>query len=200
MNTILECRFMRILLRGKKYDYDPNYLLAAYTDFRLMLLSVADGEQQYKEKFRTLKSLHGILDVRLQSSQFTTDHGSHLQAYASLALRLMAVEIELLEKQLQYPTLFPTQDSTSKKISPLYWNTDKFTKTALVSLLTALDAVGACRDCNGERSPFITIVNEFEQLFNISIPNAYARRDELLGRGESRVRFIRELLRSLGAD
>ena len=200
MNTILECRFMRILLKGKKYDYDPNYLLAAYTDFRLMLLSVADGEQQYKEKFRTLKSLHGILDVRLQSSQFTTDHGSHLQAYASLALRLMAVEIELLEKQLQYPSLFPTQDSTSKKISPLYWNTDKFTKTSLVSLLTALDAVGACRDCNGERSPFITIVNEFEQLFNISIPNAYARRDELLGRGESRVRFIRELLRSLGAD
>lgn len=200
MNTILECRFMRILLRGKKYDYDPNYLLAAYTDFRLMLLSVADGEQQYKEKFRTLKSLHGILDIRLQSSQFTTDHGSHLQAYASLALRLMSVEIELLEKQLQYPTLFPTQESTSKKASPLYWNTDKFTKTALISLLTALDAVGACKDCNGERSPFITIVNEFEQLLNISIPNAYARRDELLGRGESRVRFIRELLRSLGAD
>ena len=44
------------------------------------------------------------------------------------------------------------------------------------------------------------ISDEFEQLFNISIPNAYARRDELLGRGESRVRFIRELLRSLGAD
>ena len=201
MNTILECRFMRILLKGKKYDYDPNYLLAAYTDFRLMLLSIADGEQQYKEKFRTLKSLHGILDVRLQSSQFTTDHGSHLQAYASLALRLMSVEIELLEKQLQYPTLFPTTNTAeSKRKSPLYWNTEKHSKTALISLLTALDAVGACTDGNGNRSPFISIVKEFEILFNTTIPNSYARRDELLGRGESRVRFIRELLRSLGAE
>ena len=44
MNEILECRFMRILLRGKKHDYDPNYLLAAYTDFRSVLLGVSDGD------------------------------------------------------------------------------------------------------------------------------------------------------------
>ena len=57
-----------------------------------------------------------------------------------------------------------------------------------------------CTDGNGNRSPFISIVKEFEILFNTTIPNSYARRDELLGRGESRVRFIRELLRSLGAE
>lgn len=52
MNEILECRFMRMLLRGKKYDYDPNYLLAAYTNFRAILLDVSDGDLNYKHKFR----------------------------------------------------------------------------------------------------------------------------------------------------
>lgn len=62
MNEILECRFMRILLRGKKHDYDPNYLLAAYTDFRSVLLGVSDGDMHYKDKFRTLKSTYEILN------------------------------------------------------------------------------------------------------------------------------------------
>ena len=201
MNEILECRFMRMLLRGKKYDYDPNYLLAAYTDFRAIILDVSDGDLNYKHKFRALKSTYEILDLRLHSSQFIDERGYHIQAYASLALKQMSVELELLEKQLQYPTLFPTTNTAeSKRKSPLYWNTEKHSKTALISLLTALDAVGACTDGNGNRSPFISIVKEFEILFNTTIPNSYARRDELLGRGESRVRFIRELLRSLGAE
>jgi len=190
-----------MLLRGKKYDYDPNYLLAAYTDFRAILLDVSDGDLNYKHKFRALKSTYEILNLRLHSSQFVDERGCHIQAYASLALKQMSVELELLEKQLQYPTLFPTTNTAeSKRKSPLYWNTEKHSKTALISLLTALDAVGACTDGNGNRSPFISIVKEFEILFNTTIPNSYARRDELLGRGESRVRFIRELLRSLGAE
>lgn len=201
MNEILECRFMRILLRGKKHDYDPNYLLAAYTDFRSVLLGVSDGDMHYKDKFRTLKSTYEILDLRVQSTQFINERGSHTQTYASLALKQMLVELELLEKQLQYPTLFPaTKAAGTRRESPLYWNTENHSKTALISLLTALDAVGACTDSKGNRSPFISIVQEFEHLFNTTIPNAYARRDELLGRGESRVRFIRELLRSLGAE
>lgn len=100
------------------------------------------------------------------------------------------------EKRLFFPDLFAPTIPPPR--SPLHWNVKKYPKNSLVSLITALDAVGVCTNSKGEQSPFIAIVKEFEYLFNTPLPNAYARRDELLGRGESRVRFLRELVRSLG--
>ena len=49
---------MRTLLRGQKRDYDPNYLLASYQEFKTLLLSISDDNQNYREKFRTIKSLY----------------------------------------------------------------------------------------------------------------------------------------------
>ena len=120
----------------------------------------------------------------------------HLWALIKRARANLRTCIAQNEKRLTFPDLFsPTIPPPS---SSLHWNTNKYPKNSLVSLITAIDAVGVCTNSKGERSPFIAIVKEFEYLFNITLPNAYARRDELLGRGESRVRFLRDLMRSLG--
>ena len=200
MDKIISCRFMRMLLNGTKYDYDPHKLLDAYEEFHCLLTDITDSDILYREKLRKIKHLHRLIELRTEKVVFKTERGVNLQDFSSMALNALQCELDLLEKQIQFPKIFANNNVRNDKQSELYWNNSKHTKTALISLITALDAVEACVNSSGVRSPFNAIVKEFERMFNISIPNAYARRDELLGRGESRTRFLRELLRSLGGD
>lgn len=176
METLLKCRFMRSLLRGKKHDYDPNYLLSSYQDFKSLLLSVSDGEPNYRNKFRTIKTLHEVLSFRVENVKFKQDHGANIQAFASMALRQVVVELELLEKQLQYPELFASTASTQQP-SPLHWDTSKFTKRDLIELITALEASNAIIDNLGNPISFTQLVESFSHLLNTPFTTKYAYKE-----------------------
>ena len=91
----------------------------------------------------------------------------------------------------------PIASQTSKKY-PLYWNTSKFSKADIVSLLTALDAVEAVVDKDGRRIPFNHLAQVFENTLNVQLPRIHKARYDLLGRGDSRLKFLRLLLKLLG--
>ena len=89
MNTILKCRFMRIVLHGSQYDYDPNMLLETFEEFQKCLAQVTDSEQTYPEKYRLLKSTIEVVDLRTSKPDFIVERGVNLQEFASMALRAM---------------------------------------------------------------------------------------------------------------
>lgn len=199
MKTILECRFMRILLYGTRYDYDSEKLLESYKEFQDMLSQITDGEMPYQDKYRIIKSLYEAVNIKTQKTEYFIERGSNLRDFVSMALRMMQVEIDLLEKQLQNPTLFP-RTRPDKVRNTVYWDTKNFSKAGLVSLITAIDILGVCLDKNGSQASFISIVKMFEESFNVELPQPYKTRDIILGQGESRLKLLRQLLKALGAE
>lgn len=199
MKTILECRFMRILLYGTRYDYDSEKLLESYKEFHDMLSQITDGEMPYQDKYRLIKSLYEAVNIKTQKTEYFIERGSNLRDFVSMALRMMQVEIDLLEKQLQNPTLFP-KTRPDKVRNTVYWDTKNFSKTGLVSLITAIDILGICLDKNGSQASFISIVKMFEESFNVELSQPYKTRDIILGQGESRLKLLRQLLKALGAE
>ena len=199
MKTILECRFMRILLYGTRYDYDSEKLLESYKEFHDMLSQITDGEMPYQDKYRLIKSLYEAVNIKTQKTEYFIERGSNLRDFESMALRMMQVEIDLLEKQLQNPTLFPTT-RPDKVRNTVYWDTKNFSKAGLVSLITAIDILGICLDKNGSQASFISIVKMFEESFNVELSQPYKTRDIILGQGESRLKLLRQLLKALGAE
>ena len=199
MKTILECRFMRILLYGTRYDYDSEKLLESYKEFQDMLSQITDGEMPYQDKYRIIKSLYEAVNIKTQKTEYFIERGSNLRDFVSMALRMMQVEIDLLEKQLQNPTLFP-KTRPDKVRNTVYWDTKNFSKAGLVSLITAIDILGVCLDKNGSQASFISIVKMFEESFNVELPQPYKTRDIILGQGESRLKLLRQLLKALGAE
>ncbi|MBQ2027638.1 MAG: hypothetical protein II214_07045 [Alistipes sp.] len=199
MKTILECRFMRILLYGTRYDYDSEKLLESYKEFHDMLSQITDGEMPYQDKYRLIKSLYEAVNIKTQKTEYFIERGSNLRDFVSMALRMMQVEIDLLEKQLQNPTLFP-KTRPDKVRNTVYWDTKNFSKAGLVSLITAIDILGVCLDKNGSQASFISIVKMFEESFNVELSQPYKTRDIILGQGESRLKLLRQLLKALGAE
>ena len=199
MKTILECRFMRILLYGTRYDYDSEKLLESYKEFHDMLSQITDGEMPYQDKYRLIKSLYEAVNIKTQKTEYFIERGSNLRDFVSMALRMMQVEIDLLEKQLQNPTLFP-KTRPEKVRNTVYWDTKNFSKAGLVSLITAIDILGICLDKNGSQASFISIVKMFEESFNVELSQPYKTRDIILGQGESRLKLLRQLLKALGAE
>ena len=190
---------MRILLYGTRYDYDSEKLLESYKEFHDMLSQITDGEMPYQDKYRLIKSLYEAVNIKTQKTEYFIERGSNLRDFVSMALRMMQVEIDLLEKQLQNPTLFP-KTRPDKVRNTVYWDTKNFSKAGLVSLITAIDILGVCLDKNGSQASFISIVKMFEESFNIELPQPYKTRDIILGQGESRLKLLRQLLKALGAD
>ena len=199
MKTILECRFMRILLYGTRYDYDSEKLLESYKEFHDMLSQITDGEMPYQDKYRLIKSLYEAVNIKTQKTEYFIERGSNLRDFVSMALRMMQVEIDLLDKQLQNPTLFP-KTRPDKVRNTVYWDTKNFSKAGLVSLITAIDILGVCLDKNGSQASFISIVKMFEESFNVELSQPYKTRDIILGQGESRLKLLRQLLKALGAE
>ena len=103
---------MRILLYGTRYDYDSEKLLESYKEFHDMLSQITDGEMPYQDKYRLIKSLYEAVNIKTQKTEYFIERGSNLRDFVSMALRMMQVEIDLLEKQLQNPTLFPKHAQT----------------------------------------------------------------------------------------
>ena len=199
MKNILECRLMRMLLYGTRYDYESEKLLDAYKEFQDKLSQITDGDMPYQDKYRLIKSIYEVVDIKTQKAEYFIERGSNLRDFSSMTLRMMQVELDLLEKQLQNPTLFPKSMSTKVR-NTVYWDTSNFSKAALVSLITAIDNLGVCLDKNGSRASFISIVKMFEESFNIELPYPYKTRDIILGQGDSRLKFLRQLLKALGSS
>lgn len=197
MENILKCRFMRTLLRGQKHDYDPNYLLSSYQEFKKLLLSTSDGDQYYREKFRTMQNLHRLLELHISTEKFIIGHGENIKQFAYMAIALVSVEVDLRDKQLQYPSLFTLTEkvTNSKKPSEFHWNLEKFTKRDLIELITALEANGAIIDNDGNSISFTRLIEYFAASFSVAIPSKYAykERDYILNikrRSPSFIDFI----------
>lgn len=190
---------MRILLYGTRYDYDSEKLLESYKEFQDLLSQITDGEMPYQDKYRLIKSLYEAVNIKTQKTEYFIERGSNLRDFVSMALRMMQVEIDLLEKQLQNPTLFP-KTRPDKVRNTVYWDTKNFSKAGLVSLITAIDILGICLDKNGSQASFISIVKMFEESFNVELSQPYKTRDIILGQGESRLKLLRQLLKALGAE
>ena len=71
------------------------------------------------------------------------------------------------EKRPDYPDLFISP--TPQIESPLHWDTDL---VKLKELLTALDVDKAISTLSGEKAPFTTIVECFEQFFHVKLGKA----------------------------
>lgn len=187
---------MRTLLRGQKHDYDPNYLLSSYQEFKSLLLSISDDEQNYREKFRTMLSLRKTLESQMQSGKFQNERGENIKWFATQALNQISVELDLLDKQLQYPVLFtPSVRSSKPQPSTLYWNTDKFTKRDLIELVAAMAEIGVILDDKREPLSFTKLIEHISTFFNlqISTKSAFNERDYIRNIRCNAVEFTKKL-------
>lgn len=50
MKNILECRLMRMLLYGTRYDYESEKLLDAYKEFHDKISQITDSDMQQKKR------------------------------------------------------------------------------------------------------------------------------------------------------
>ena len=96
--------------------------------------------------------------------------------YLDKCLALIEVEIELVNFNVQYPSI---SEGPPPFFSPLHW---KGTLVNLMELISSLDYSELVTDESGKRLSFAGIVSAFEKLFNISVPKPYDLRADLARR------------------
>lgn len=111
------------------------------------------------------------------------------------AVNFIDSQINLLNLSLQYPNTFNRTNKTNI-VSPFQWS-DQFTKTDLIEIITALDAIGAVESKNGGRASYRELVTGFELLFNVSLANAYNKRGDVLNRKIRTVNFLKRMMNAL---
>ena len=96
--------------------------------------------------------------------------------YLDKCLALIEIEIELVNFNVQYPSI---SEEPPSLFSPLLW---KGTLVNLMELISSLDYSELVTDESGKRLSFAGIVSAFEKLFNVSIPKPYDLRADLARR------------------
>ena len=100
----------------------------------------------------------------------------------------------MLNDRIEHPTLFQTLHKND--IPDLFWSSE-FSKRDLVELLSALEYLGPILNAVGKYAPFSVLVTFAEKTLNVSLPNAYKIREEVLNRKRKSTDFLERLIEAL---
>ena len=114
--------------------------------------------------------------------------------YIVAAKRIVESELSLLNERVVHPSLF--QPPRKNDIPDLFWSSE-FTKRDLVELLSALEYLGPILNAVGKYAPFSVLVAFAEKTLNVSLPNAYKIREEVLNRKTKSTDFLERLIDAL---
>lgn len=114
--------------------------------------------------------------------------------YVTAAKRIIESELRLLNDRIEHPTLFQTLHKND--IPDLFWSSE-FSKRDLVELLSALEYLGPILNAVGKYAPFSVLVTFAEKTLNVSLPNAYKIREEVLNRKRKSTDFLERLIEAL---
>lgn len=192
MNPLIDTPFINLL--SKTQSYGPE-LDSAYNDFVRTVISVCDNTEDYKCLFRMLTHAQIRLGMLHPSRTHRMGpHGISPIRYVTAAKRIIESELRLLNDRIEHPTLFQTLHKND--ISDLFWSSE-FSKRDLVELLSALEYLGPILNAVGKYAPFSVLVTFAEKTLNVSLPNAYKIREEVLNRKRKSTDFLERLIEAL---
>ena len=187
--------FIRLLSESRLSN--KNELQPAYDDFVRTVIEVSDNTTDYKLLFRILthtqarlELLHPVRTTRFKSGECEVSP----TRYVAAAKRILESELMLLNERVVHPSLF--QPPRKNDIPDLFWSSE-FTKRDLVELLSALEYLGSILNAVGKYAPFSVLVAFAEKTLNISLPNAYKIREEVLNRKTKSTDFLERLIDAL---
>ena len=171
-------------------------LESAYDDFLRTVIEVCDNTTDYKLLFRILTHTQVRLEMLYPSRTRVKSNAGEISAsrYIVAAERIVESELRLLHERIEHPTLF--QPSLRNDIPDLHWSSE-FTKRDLVELLSALEYLGPILNAFGKYAPFSVLVAFAEKTLNVSLPNAYKIREEVLNRKTKSTDFMERLIEAL---
>ncbi len=192
MNELVNSKLFRLL--SVSDSFDRAEIESAYDAFVRQVIEVCDNTADYKLLFRTLTltqiRLGMLRPVRNRTKVAKSDIGRYIVA----AERIIESELRLLHERIEHPTLF--QPSLRNDIPDLHWSSE-FTKRDLVELLSALEYLGPILNAMGKYAPFSVLVAFAEKTLNVSLPNAYKIREEVLNRKTKSTDFLERLIDAL---
>lgn len=195
MNPLIDTPFINLLFTLRPCRREE--LESAYDDFVRTVIEVSDNTADYKRLFRILthtqarlELLHPARTTRLKSTECEISPTRYIAA----AKRILESELMLLNERVMHPSLF--QPPRKHDIPDLFWSSE-FTKRDLVELLSALEYLGPILNAVGKYAPFSVLVAFAEKTLNISLPNAYKIREEVLNRKTKSTDFLERLIDAL---
>lgn len=195
MNPLIETPFINLLFTLRPCRREE--LQSTYDDFVRTVIEVSDNTADYKRLFRILthtqarlELLHPARTTRLKSTECEISPTRYIAA----AKRIVESELRLLNERIVHPSLF--QPPRKNDIPDLFWSSE-FTKRDLVELLSALEYLGPILNAVGKYAPFSVLVAFAEKTLNISLPNAYKIREEVLNRKTKSTDFLERLIDAL---
>ena len=192
MNELVNSKLFRLL--SVSDSFDRAEIESAYDAFVRQVIEVCDNTADYKLLFRTLTLTQIRLGMLRPARNRTKVAKSDIGRYIVAAERIIESELRLLHERIEHPTLF--QPSLRNDIPDLHWSSE-FTKRDLVELLSALEYLGPILNAMGKYAPFSVLVAFAEKTLNVSLPNAYKIREEVLNRKTKSTDFLERLIDAL---
>lgn len=192
MNELVNSKLFRLL--SVSDSFDRAEIESAYDAFVRQVIEVCDNTADYKQLFRTLTLTQIRLGMLRPARNRTKVAKSDIGRYIVAAERIVESELRLLHERIEHPTLF--QPSLRNDIPDLHWSSE-FTKRDLVELLSALEYLGPILNTFGKYAPFSVLVAFAEKTLNVSLPNAYKIREEVLNRKTKSTDFLERLIEAL---
>lgn len=112
------------------------------------------------------------------------------------AAAFVSARIRIEEYRMQYPQakLFAKQEGAIE--SELFWN-PRYSKRALIEVLSSLEGLTAFVTRSGQPSSFATIITHFETFLHTKLPRPYQIRTQILDRKIKRTAFIDKMRTTL---
>lgn len=193
MEFLTKTRFIHIIKDSESPDIST--LDCAYNEFVGDLTNLCNQKCDYRDLYRSLAHILTYLELT-RDSITPSSLGSNVKIqYLNAASKIVKAEQAILERSLVYPSIIPKQTPTPN-IPVLNWNKE-FTKRDLIELITALEYIGAINDSTGRGVPFSLLVSISETMLNITLPNAYKIREEVLSRKTKPTDFLNRLVNAL---
>lgn len=192
MNALVGSKLFRLL--SVSDSFDRAEIESAYDAFVRQVIEVCDNTADYKQLFRILTLTQIRLGMLRPVRNCTKVAKSDIGRYIVAAERIVESELRLLHERIEHPTLF--QPSLRNDIPDLHWSSE-FTKRDLIELLSALEYLGPILNTFGKYAPFSVLVAFAEKTLNVSLPNAYKIREEVLNRKTKSTDFLERLIEAL---
>lgn len=166
-----------ILCSTQENNVSSEDLSSSYAEYEEFLSDFSRQQLSIPERLHCL--LHTKLELyslKKLSSIMGHSRSTMAEFYLDKCLALIEIEIELVNFNVQYPSI---SEEPPSLFSPLHW---KGTLVNLMELISSLDYSELVTDESGKRLSFAGIVSAFEKLFNVSIPKPYDLRADLARR------------------
>lgn len=184
MERVRQTRFFKYIVSEESQNIDHCEILDAFDEFTSVVSSISDDHTlDYKQHYRILSYIHSLFLARKSGGNHST--------YTTAAIHFVQSELELLKEARIHSPKQP-----SRQPSQFHWS-EKLTKRDLIELLTALDQIEAIVNASGKKISYSSLVEIFEQLFNLDLSKCYNIRTEVLSRKIKCTDFLNRLTKAV---